>query len=232
MLPDSRTTSPGRTCSGPRCRPAGIDADASRRDVQAVGGALADHLRVAGDQADAGSRGCLGHVGGDLAKLGDREAFLDHERRRQPHRLGTGDSEVVDRAVHGEMADRSAGKSPRLHDERVGGECQPLAGRQRQGCRVGKGRVLAAGECLDEHGVDQRRRRLAAGTVRERDHVVGQARPSSPECLDPVEDGCFSISHCRHRRPRLVFMLCVSAYRACTARHSAKPSAACVSWMR
>ena len=51
IVPETSTTSPGRTRSGPSARPAGTTPDAGGRDVQPVGRAPADHLRVAGDDA-------------------------------------------------------------------------------------------------------------------------------------------------------------------------------------
>ena len=62
-----------------------------------------------------------------------------------------------------------------------------------------RGAALVAGKGLDEHRIDQGGRRLAAGTMRKRHHLVGQAGPPSPECLDTVEDHCFAISHGGHR---------------------------------
>ena len=88
MVPDTSTTSPGCTCSGPSVRPAGTTPTPAGRDVEAVGRAPADHLGVAGDDGDAGRRGGLGHVGDDGSQLGDREALLDDERGRQPRRPG------------------------------------------------------------------------------------------------------------------------------------------------
>ena len=143
---------------------------------------------------------------------------------------GTGarHGEVVDRAVHREMADRAAGKAPRLHDERVGGERQPLAGRQRRASPRRRGAAVAAGERVEEHRIDERGRRLAAGAVGERDDLVGQTRPAPAERLDPVEHGRFAIADCASSVAAPVARQLAS----CTARHRAKPSAACVSWMR
>ena len=119
-------------------------------------------------------RGRLGHVGDDRAQLVDREALLDHERGRQPRRPRALHGEVVDGAVHREVADRAAGEPQRLHDERVGGERQPLAGSAASSVAASaSGAGLAVGERLEEHRVDERGRGLAAGAVGQRDDLVG-----------------------------------------------------------
>ena len=56
IVPDTSTTSPGCTSSGPRSRPAGKHADARGGDVEPVGGAAVDHLGVARHDGDAGER--------------------------------------------------------------------------------------------------------------------------------------------------------------------------------
>ncbi len=100
MVPDSSTLSPGCTRSRDS-RPAFRDhADARGRDEDAVGGALADDLGVAGDDLHTGPGRRFGHVGDDFAQFGDGEALLDDEGRRKPLRACTRHREVVDRAVH------------------------------------------------------------------------------------------------------------------------------------
>ena len=72
-----RTRAPGRPAApapGRASRPAGITPDAGRRDEQAVGGARADDLGVAGHDRHAGRGGRLGHVGDDRPQLGDRRS--------------------------------------------------------------------------------------------------------------------------------------------------------------
>ena len=86
------------------------------------------------------------------------------------------------------------------------------------------GAVLAVGERVEEHGVDERRRRLAAGAVGQRDDVVGQPGPAAAERLDAVEDGGLALAGAS----AIVGLRAA----ACTAAHSAKPSAAWVSWIR
>ena len=54
------------------------------------------------------------------------ESFLEDERGRDGERPSARDGEVVDRAVHGELADRTAREAQRVHDEGVGGEGQPF----------------------------------------------------------------------------------------------------------
>ena len=47
-------------------------------------------------------------------------------------------------------------------------------------------------ECLEENGVDESSRRLAARAVRERDHVVEQPRAPLPELVDPFQHSVFA----------------------------------------
>ena len=121
---------------------------------------------------------------------------------------------------------RAAREPARLHDVGVGGEGQPLAARQQaDGGVVGRARWPA--EALEEHVVDERRRRLAAGAMGEGHHLVVEAGPAPPERLDPVEHlvlagvAAVGVSH----GP-------AAPAWSSTAAHRAKPSAAWASWMR
>ena len=175
------------------------DADPRGRDVQAVGRTLADHLGVAGDDLDACLCGGGGHVLDDHPELGDLEALLDDEGNRQPRRARPHHGKVVDRPVDGEVPDRAAREVTRLHHEGVRAERQSLAGRQRRRGCVDQRCSLAGRERIDEHRVDQRRRRLAPGTMRQRDHVVDQTRSPAAERFDAVQHGRFTIVG--HARP-------------------------------
>ena len=203
IVPDSITLSPGCTRSRDSCPALGDHARRPAvRDVHTVGGALADDFRVAGDDLHAGLRRCFAHVGDDLAEFGDRETFFDHEGRRQPLRASARDREVIDGAVHRDVTDGPARKAPRRNDIRVGGERQPFARRGAQRRGVAELFEFVVAERLEEHGVDQCRRRLPAGTVRERHHLVEQTWPSLPELVDAFQHTVFALSgrHCLSRR--------------------------------
>ena len=170
----------------------GDHADTCGGDVHAVGRALADDLRIAGDDLHARLRRGFAHVGDDFAEFGDRETLLDDERRRQPLRTGARHREVVDRSVHGDVADGSARKAPRRNDIRVGREREPFTGGGTQRGGVAELFEFVVAERLEEHRVDQRGRRLAACPVRERHHVVEQPRPALPELVDPFQHTVFA----------------------------------------
>ena len=138
MVPESSTRSPGRTRRERAVL--GDEADARRRDEEAVGGAAGHHLGVAGDDPHARGLGGVGHVGDDRPQLGDREALLEHERGREPARHRARHREVVHGAVHGEVADRAAGEAQGLHHERVGANRQPPARRGEHGAVGGRAR--------------------------------------------------------------------------------------------
>ena len=177
------------------CQPSALrdHAHTGGGDVDAVGGALAHDLGVTGDDLHTGAGRRFAHVGDDLAEFGDREALLDDERRRQPLRPRARHGQVVDRAVHRDVPDRTAGKTPRRNDIRVGGERQPLTrgGLQHRG--VAELLELVVAERLEEHRVDECRRGLPARTVRERHHVVEQPRPALPELVDAFQHPVFAL---------------------------------------
>jgi hypothetical protein len=76
MVPDSRTTSPGRALRR-RCRDARRHhADAGGADEHAVALALFDHLGVAGDDGHAGLARRRGHRFDDALQVGQRKALL------------------------------------------------------------------------------------------------------------------------------------------------------------
>jgi len=164
----------------PRLHPIGADVDAGSQGpdargvhVQAVGVAALDHLGVAGRDRDACGLCGPGHVTGDPAEIGDREALLDHEAGGKPERHRAGDGQVVDRAVHRQIADRSARKEDRLDDVGVGREREPRALELDQG-RVAERLEHRVPELLEEKPLDERARRLPTRAVRERDDVVSQ----------------------------------------------------------
>ena len=93
---------------------------------------------------------------------------------------------VVDRPVHGELADVAAGEEDRLDDEGVGREREresrsPRGARSRRaaraaGCRAPRGTALST-RCS---------RRLAARAVREGDQLVAKLRPARPHARDAI----------------------------------------------
>ena len=89
-------------------------------DVAAVAVAALDDLGVAGNDLHAGGGRGIGHGVDDGGELGQRESFFEDEAGAQKLWIGAGDGEIVDGAVHGELADRTAGKKQRLHDEGIG----------------------------------------------------------------------------------------------------------------
>jgi hypothetical protein len=105
----------------------GQQADTGGVDVEPVAVAAVDHLGVAGDHGDPGRPGGCAERGGDAAELVDRQALLEHHPDRQVERHGPRHGQVVDGAVHGQVADAPAGEEPRPHDVGVGGEGQPRA---------------------------------------------------------------------------------------------------------
>ncbi len=206
MVPDESTTSPSCTRSAAEHAPGRDEAHAGGRDVHPVGRAPVDHLGVAGHDRHAGRRGRLGHVGHDLAQLVDGEPLLEHEGGRQRQRSGPHHGQVVDGAVHGQVAHRAAGEAQGLDHVGVGAEGQPLAGGELQhggvrlSCCCCVSPAAAAGEGRQEHGVEQRGRGLAAGAVGQGHDLVEQAGSPTAKGLDALEDDCFPTGRgCRCR---------------------------------
>src|ERR1700693_4375350 len=90
------------------------------------------------------------------------------------------------------------GKARRQTTKQPGGEREPFARRCTQRRRVAELFEFVVAERLEEHRVDKRRRRLAAGTVRERHHIVEQARAALPELVDALQHAVFALggAHC------------------------------------
>ena len=167
-------------------------ADAGGRDVHPVGRAPVDHLGVAGDDLDARRPGRRRHVGDNGPQFRHRQTLLEHERGRQPPRLGTHHGEVVDGAVHGQVTDRTSREAQRLHDERVGAEHQALSCRNGQIGPVGHRGEPVIGEGLHKDGFDQGVRSLASCAVGQGDDLVGEAGTAPAEGLDAIEHSRFA----------------------------------------
>src|SRR5262249_39322202 len=95
----------------------------------------------------------------------------EDQREGQRDRPGAADGEVVDRAVHGELADVAAREEERRHDVRVG--------RERDAARVDGERRLVVErvergvpEGRQEEALDELRRKLSAAAVAEQDLVA------------------------------------------------------------
>ena len=58
---------------------------------------------------------CFQHVAG--------KALFKNKSHDHGARPGSGDGQIVDRSVHGQVADRTARKAQRMDDKTVGGEC-------------------------------------------------------------------------------------------------------------
>src|SRR6185312_3249971 len=206
----------------------GDHADARGGDVDTVGSALADNLRVAGDDLHTRLRRGFAHVGDDFAEFGDFEALLDDERRRQPLWPRARHREVIDRSVDGDVADGSARKAPRRNDKRVGREREPFTRCGAQDGGVTELFEFFVAKRLEEHRVDQRRRRLAARPVRERHHIVEQPWSALPELVDPLQHAVFAVRRGAHAwAPDSGRAMC-----SWVTDHSRYPSIAWLSCMR
>ena len=142
-------------CRRDRERPAcGNNADAGRRDEDAIALATVDDLGVAGHERDARLCAGLAHRVDDAREIGQLQPLLEDEGGRQEQRLRTAHGEIVDRAVHGEPPDVPAGKEDRPHDKGIGREGE--AGTvDAQRCLVLQSRQHVVPERREEHAVHE-----------------------------------------------------------------------------
>jgi hypothetical protein len=162
------------------------DADSGRVHVAAVCLAALHDLGVPGHDLHPGLACRQCHGRDDPLQVLDRQALLEDESAGQVERPGTGDGEVVDRAVHGQVADVAAGEEQRVDHVRVGGEGQPRAARLDRGL-VFEPVEHRVAEGFEEDRLDQRVRGLAARAVGERDPALGDPGRAPPRPVDPVE---------------------------------------------
>ena len=132
------------------------DADAGRRDENAVAFAFLDHLRVTRDDGRARLAGGSRHAGDDAVEIGQREPLLQHEGCGEIERARAGHGHVVDRAMDRERADVSAGKEQGRDDMRVGCHDETPCANVEGGLIVALGEVgvaeMAMEEIADEFG--------------------------------------------------------------------------------
>ena len=97
--------------------------------------------------------------------------------------------EVVDGAVYGQLGDVAAGEEQRPDDVAVGRQRESLlAGADRQQRAVAEQAELGIAKLGQEHVGDQRRRGLAARSVRQRDMLVVDPRRAPAAALDPIQN--------------------------------------------
>src|ERR1700710_2343477 len=98
----------------------------------------------------------------------------------------SGDSQVVDRAVDGEVTDVSTREEQRRHHIGVRGESQlNIAGRHRRGVFERLQQWIAEG--VEKYRLDQGLGGLATGAVREGDEFLPYPGTGSPRPIDAFE---------------------------------------------
>ena len=133
---------------------------------------LFDDLGVAGDDLNASIACGERHRLRNPAQQIDRQPLLDNHRAGEIERHGTAGREVVDRAIHRELADIAAGEEQRIDDVGIGGEGEPIAAHGQLG-KIETGLVLQGGQGRVVEGahkdvVDQILHRLAAPAMGKR----------------------------------------------------------------
>ena len=185
--PETITASPGRAAETDSRTGALQHADPRRVDEAGIGLAALHHLGVAGHDLHPRPLGGGGHRGDDPAQVGDREPLLEHESRREVERPRPRHRQVVDGAVHGQVADVAAGEEERRDHVGVGGEGEPRRpdGEDRL---VLQGLQQRVAEGVEEEGLDQGVGGLAPRAVREGDQLVGDLGGAPADPLDPLQD--------------------------------------------
>ena len=147
------------------------DADAGGRDEHAVALALLDDLGVTGHHRDLRVLRGGGHRFDDAPQIGEREALLEHEGRREVERRRAAHRDVVDRAVHRQAADVAARKEQRRDDVAVGRHHEPARRHVDARAIVALAQPVVV-ERAQEQLVDELRHRAAAAAVRHVDAAV------------------------------------------------------------
>jgi hypothetical protein len=186
MLPENDDPVAGAGAVAGPVLPLGDDADAGRRDIDAVALALLHHLGVAGDDGNLGSGGRQRHRVDNARQIAERESFLENEARRQVERRRAHHRDVVDRPVYRQAADVAAGEEQRPDDMRIGGQHQP-AGGHRQHRRVVALPEIGIAQPAGEQLVDQLRHRASAA-------AVGHVDPALPQ----IERACVALAQRIH----------------------------------
>ncbi len=168
-------------------------------DVDAVRGALADHLGVTVTTwtpawaAESAMSATISRSSA-ISKPSSMTNAADSHKGRAP----ATDRSLTVRAPRGSRS--TARELQRLHHERVGGERDPLSRRQTQRRGITELFELRVAQRLHEHCVHQRRGGLSARTVRERDHVLEQTWAALAERCDAFEDSVLAVGGRRRVR--------------------------------
>ena len=147
--------------------------DSGRSDVAPVSPTALDDFGVPGHDTDRAFCGRLADRTGELGQLGDREPFLENPSRRQGHRLGTLDSQIIDRTVDRKFADIPAWEHQGLHDKRVGADGQAIFGRPIEYGTIALGREFWAWIIFCEHIVEELGRESTSSTMGHGDRLGG-----------------------------------------------------------
>ena len=142
--------------------------------------AALDDLGIAGHDLDAGCLGGLGHGFDNGGQLRQRKALFQNEAGAEKPRLRAADRQVVDRAIHGQLADGAAGEEERLHDEGIG------AHGERAAAQIEHSGVAQVLQCRIAEGgqkemFDQFIAQLAAAAVAHHDGgITGERQRTGP----------------------------------------------------
>ena len=122
IVPETRMRSPGRAVRIDSVTPSRDHADAGSGDENLVALAAIHDLGIAGNQGHAGLGAACRMECDDAPKVVHRQAFFENECGREEQRPGAADRQIVDGAVHGQLANVAAGEEEGPHHEGIGGE--------------------------------------------------------------------------------------------------------------
>ena len=153
--------------------------DAGGVDEYAITLAALDHLGVAGDDRHAGGARRVGHRMDDAREIGEGQALFEDEAGGEPERPRAAHGDVVDGAVHGELADVASREEQRRDHVGVGAE-DDLARRRREARAVVLLREVGVVEGPGEEHLDE----------------LGGGAPARP--VDHLHPASLEIDHPRH----------------------------------
>jgi hypothetical protein len=147
------------------------NSDSRRIDKYPVSFAARHDFGVTGDNSDPGTIGSPLHGSQNPGKLVFAESFFKDQAHTHPERFRSHHGKVVDRSVHGEIADIATGEKYRIDDKGIGRKCE-TSGRRVKERRIVLDSRFTTGECRNYQFVQKLMRQSAATAVTKKYEII------------------------------------------------------------